>query len=137
MAIELPRAGAGSAGTGGRTRTVRPTTAADVPTVSVTADPAVTIPNVAQFDPDADVGAAISDVGTELQAAENRIQTRQDAVSRARELGIFRKAATDELLKSSDESNLSPLEIADNYNQFLRDAMSTTLNAHEGSAESR
>ena len=89
MAIELPRAGPGSAGTGGRARTVRQPTAADVPTVSVTADPAVTIPNVAQFDPVADVGAAISDVGqaatvaqNELVAASLRINERKEGVAR-------------------------------------------------------
>ena len=154
MAIELPTAGPGSTATGGRTRTVRLPTAANVPTVSVAADPGLTIPNLAQFDPIADVGAAISDVGQaataaaqeiraaetaaeeEIRAAELRIQTRLEAVARARAVIEFNEYAQSAMRDFEVEGDPADPEQVAAFGQALEAKQEEIFGAHAGTEES-
>lgn len=73
----------------------------------------------------------------EIGRAETRIQSRHDAVSRARDLGLYTEKVNAELLRVSQESDLSALEVADGFNEWLRGETRKTLQDHNGSAESR
>lgn len=83
MAIQLPRAGAGSVGTGGRRRGGRLPDAGDVPQVRVASDPGLQVPDLAQFAGGiGDVGAATFDIG-------QRMQGRQEGIARDRDDTAF------------------------------------------------
>jgi hypothetical protein len=151
MAISLPTAGAGR---GGRRRTGRSTTAADVPTVNVAADTGVTIPNLAQLDPIADVGAAISDVGQvatvaaqeiraaetaaeeEIRAAELRIQTRLEAVARARGVIEFNEYAQGAMRDFEVEGDPADPDQVAAFGQALKAKQEEIFDAHAGTEES-
>lgn len=150
MAFILPvRAGAGSVGTGGRTRKARLPTAADVPTQEVARDPGVQVPNIAQFQTGLqDVGAAIGEVGADiaarrkaeearLAAAEERITKRQEAVERIRDVTGFTDSAGKLLTEATSAGDLSREEDLDAFGARLNQMVTEALENHRGGPESK
>ena len=119
MAILLPRAGAGTVGTGGRTRKARLPTAGDVPVQEVARDPGVRVPNTAQFQTGLqDVGAAVGEIGERLAAADNRIKTRQESLDRLRIQDEAREKLRDLTEASSRTEDLSAEGAMDALDEF-------------------
>lgn len=138
MAIELPRAGIGSVGTGGRRGRARLPDAGDVPQVRVAGDPGVQVPNFAQ---DAgglgDVGAALSDVGERLAAADDRIKTRQESLDRMRLRAEFREDRRDSLQAFSTTEDLSIKGVLEAYGKEGQDKINALTESHQGREPSK
>ena len=131
MAIQLPRAGAGSVGTGGRRRGARLPDAGDVPQVRVASDPGVQVPDFTQFAGGlGDVGAVAFDIG-------QRMQGRQEGIARDRDDTAF-----SETLSSTFRSLQADADLADD--RIIAQAMAEAeaeeqrlVANHPGGANSR
>lgn len=80
-------------------------------------------------------------VGTQtaeaFQVAEDRIRTRDDAVSRARAVSGYAEQSANELRRIRTEEDLSDRAVAGGYIQSLRESAADVLSQHSGSEESK
>ncbi len=81
-----------------------------------------------------DLLGQMTDAFAERQA---KIDSRDDAVERARAVMQFTEGATNELLRLETEGDFSDRKTAQNYIKGLDDQITTLLNEHSGSADSR
>lgn len=138
MAIQLPRAGAGSVGTGGRRRIAQLPDAGDVPQQDVARDPGLSVPNIAQFETGlSDIGAAATDVATRFAEADARINARRNSVERMRSGREFNDFASETFTEFESSRDFSREEDAAAFGAALAARQAEILGAHQGSEESK
>ena len=145
MAIELPRASAGTVGTGRARRPARLPTAGDVPTQEIARDPGVNIPDLGAVGRGLqDLGAGVTDVGESLRRREDRLaqadarlNSRRESVERmraGRELSDFGNQLFTEFESSRD---LGRREDAEEFGAAVNAKAAELIANHQGSEESK
>lgn len=143
MAIQLPRAGAGSVGTGGARRPARLPDAGDVPAQAVANDPGVRIPDLNGAGLSS-LGAGITEFGEGLQerddrlaAADERINKRRESVERIRSGREFHDFGNQLFTEFESSRDFSRQEDAEEFGTMLNAKAAEIVAAHQGSEESR
>ena len=85
----------------------------------------------------AEAGGALADVSAALFSVEQKVQTRRDAVGRARAVSAFTQEAEAELLRLQTEGDFTDIGAGQQYAGFLRERQSAILGGHGGSADSQ
>lgn len=81
--------------------------------------------------------ATLSEMGIRLAAAQEKIQSREDSVERARAYRQFDEETQAELLRLQTEGDLSSVETMRTYKDFVETRKNELFEAHKGSADSR
>ena len=124
MAIKLPVAGAGSAGSTSLTRTAKLPGPGDVPRQEIVRDPGLTIPDLGGSGRALEeFGGAVGEVGEVFAKSAERARTREDAVERARGISTFNEAKAAELRRIQTEEDLSSEDVTRKYIQGGQEAV--------------
>jgi hypothetical protein len=82
-------------------------------------------------------GGGLEKLALEIGDAESRIQTRQDAVLRAKDYGAFNERSDTELRRLMTEDDLALPATVEKYGQFLDTERDRVVKGHAGSSLSR
>lgn len=80
--------------------------------------------------------AALAKMAENVQIAQDRIQTRDDTVERARAITNFNRTVNDEFWRVQDEEDLSLNETGKKFNEFVAKTKNDMLTGHTGSSDS-
>lgn len=83
------------------------------------------------------LGSGIESLAAEMQQGEDRIRTRNDAVTRARDFGAVNERLDAELRRLRTEADMSRPETVEGYSKFLDTEIGKAVKGHAGSDESR
>jgi len=83
------------------------------------------------------IAEGLTDRADEMALAQGRIQKRTDAVARAKAVSAYTEQVTAELLKVSEEGDLSDPETASGFGDYLNNTTRKFLSEHKGSPESK
>jgi len=83
------------------------------------------------------LGETIIGMGDKFAEIGKRIQSRQDAIDRARSLNKYEEEAENELLRTSTENDLGLTQTVGKYGEFLKSKQNEILDNHAGTEDSR
>ena len=82
------------------------------------------------------VGEGITQVAGQLEAAADRVQKREDVISRGRDEGAFKTAVSTEWQRVQDQEDLTDRKTFGTFNAFVNQQKANLLLNHRGSANS-
>src|SRR3990167_8794909 len=83
------------------------------------------------------LGENISNLGKEMWASQMRVQSREDAIERARDYGTFEEETQKKLISLANEGDLSRQETVNGYRDFIDETKNRIISEHRGSQESQ
>lgn len=83
------------------------------------------------------LAGGMADLGNTILAIEQRKRTREEVIERVRSMNSYSQAAEQELTRIQSEEDLSSTEVLKSYNNFLKESLSSAVENHGGSPESK